>query len=108
MDTEQRLRESLAAREPPAGFEDAVLARVRAVQPVVPAARRRPAWRWPAALAATVLAAAVGLQWYESRQHAEQSYEQLVLALAITSNELNQVQQRLVRPASPNTQENGT
>jgi hypothetical protein len=108
MDIEQRLRESLAAREPPASFEDAVLARVQAARPLAAAVRRRPAWRWPAALAATVLAAAIGLHWYDSQQRAEQSYEQLVLALAITSNQLSEVQQRLVRPEPQSTQENGT
>ncbi len=65
----------------------------------------RRAWRVPAALAASVIAAAFGLHWYSVQQREAQAREQLLLALQITSYELNQVQRRLVRPA---TQEDGT
>lgn len=107
MNIEQRLRESLATREPPADFADAVLARVRA-QPAAASPRRAPMWRLPAALAATVLAAAVGLHWHAERQRAAESRDQLLIALAITSYQLDQVQQKLVRTPTENTQENGT
>jgi hypothetical protein len=55
----------------------------------------------PAALAATVLAAAAGLHWHGARQREVQNYEQLLLALAITSHGLNRVQQKLVSAEAP-------
>jgi hypothetical protein len=111
MDIEQRLRESLAVREPGMEFEDAVMARIvqaqRAGAPA-PVLRRRPVWRWTAALAATVFAAAFGLHWHAERQRAAHNQEQLLLALAITSHELDQVQQKLTRNDQFGSQENGT
>ena len=97
MTIEQRLRESLARREPPADFADAVLARVRA-QPAAAPLRRATMWRIPAALAATVLCAAVGLHWYAEHQQAAKSRDQLLIALAITSHQLDQVYQKLNQP----------
>jgi hypothetical protein len=108
MDIEQRLRESLAAREPPAGFEDALMARVRHSPLPAAAPRRSAPWRWPAALAATVLAAAFGLHWHQQQQRATRNHEQLMLALAITSYELDQMQQKLIRTDEFRTEENGT
>jgi hypothetical protein len=113
MDIEQRLRESLAAREPAADFEDAVMARLRLARPDAAdthaASRpRRPVWRWTAALAATVMAAAFGLHWHAEQQRAAYNHEQLLLALAITSYELDQVQQKLVRTEETGEEENGT
>jgi hypothetical protein len=109
MELEQRLRQSLAAREAPAGFEAAVLARVaqRPGSAALPD-RRGLAWRWPAALAATVLAAAFGLHWYAEQQRASRNHEQLLLALAITSHALDEVQQKLIRTDEFRTRENGT
>lgn len=108
MDIEQHLRESLASRDPPAAFEAAVMARVRKAVPPAAAPPRTPRWRLAGALAATVLAAAGGLHWHQERQRAAHDREQLKLALAITSQELNEVQQRLVRPADIGPEENGT
>ncbi len=51
----------------------------------------------PAALAATVIAAAFGLHWYAVQQREAHAQAQLLLALQITSYELDQVQQKLVR-----------
>lgn len=111
MDIEQRLRDSLAPRAAPPDFESAVMARVRdttvSSTAAVPAARRGLHWRIPAALAATVLAAASGLHWYAEQQRAAQAGEQLRLALAITSDQLSQVQQKLTRAAPNPTEENG-
>lgn len=105
MDIEKSLRASLARRDPGAGFADAVIARVGAPQ----ASRHRSVrWRMPAALAATVLAAASGLHWHQAQQHARESRQQLQLALAITSQQLDQVQQMLVEPTPETVQENGT
>jgi hypothetical protein len=105
MDIEQRLRGSLAARDPGEAFDDAVMARLARQQatPGVQPARR--SWRVPVALAATVLAAAFGLHWYSVQQREAHAREQLMLALQITSYELNQVQRRLARTE---TQEDGT
>jgi hypothetical protein len=103
MDIEQRLREGLAARDPGPDFEAAVMARL-AKQPVQPP-RRGFGWRVPAALAATVFAVGFGLHWYIEQQRAAQARAQLLLALQITSYELNEVQRKLVRI---DTRENGT
>ncbi len=105
MDIEQRLRGSLAARDPGTAFDDAVMARLARQQAVVAVQPRRRAWRVPAALAATVFAAAFGLHWHNVQQREVHAREQLLLALQITSYELNQVQRRLVRTE---TQEDGT
>jgi hypothetical protein len=100
MDIERQLRDSLAARDPGAEFDDAVLARL-ARAPELP---RRRNWRMPAALAAAVLAAVFGLQWHFEQQRQARAGEQLMLALQITSYQLNQVQRKL---ASTATQEDG-
>ncbi len=105
MDIEDRLRESLAAREPDQDFDARVMARITAGAGAVAKPRRRFAWRLPAALAATVFAAAFGLHWYSVQQREAQTRDQLLLALQITSFELNQVQQKLVLT---DRQENGT
>ncbi|MEJ0099710.1 MAG: hypothetical protein WDO12_08235 [Pseudomonadota bacterium] len=94
MDIEQRLRGSLAARDPGMEFDDAVIARLTRKQGMPP---RRSTWRVPAALAATVVAAAFGLHWYVVQQREAHAHAQLVMALQITSYELDQVQQKLVR-----------
>jgi hypothetical protein len=107
MDIEDRLRESLAAREPDQDFDARVMARITAGAKATPALKpqRRFAWRVPAAIAATVFAAAFGLHWYSVQQREAHARDQLLLALQITSFELNQVQQKLVRT---DKQENGT
>ena len=109
MDIEQQLRHSLAAQLPSPGLESAVMARLRqGTDRTAPALRRSHAWQAPAALAATVLAAVVGVHWYGEQQRVAQDREQLLLALAITSQQLSEVQQRLMRPKETRTQENGT
>ena len=109
MDIEQQLRRSLAARPPDPDFESAVIARVRkGAWRTAPPVRRTSAWQAPAALAATVLAAVVGMHWYGEQQRAAHDRDQLLVALAITSQQLSEVQQRLMRPRDTRTQENGT
>jgi hypothetical protein len=96
MDIERQLRDSLAARDPGTQFDDAVLARLTL-------ARQRPprrTWRVPAALAATLLVVAVGVNWHLAEQRQARAGEQLMLALQITSYELNQVQRKLARTES--------
>jgi hypothetical protein len=80
----------------------------RAPLAAVTVPRRRPVWGWTAALAATVFAAAFGLHWHVERQRAAHNQEQLMLALAITSYELDQMQQKLARNDQFGSQENGT
>jgi anti-sigma-K factor RskA len=103
MDLEQQLRASLAAREPGADFESALMTRLAHRQTA--ALRRHVGWRLSAALAATVFAAAFGLNLYVAQQRQAHAHQQLLLALQITSYELNQVQHKLV---PDETQENGT
>lgn len=104
MDIEQQLRAALAPREPRPGFEDRVMARLKVGKPVSSGNR----WRVAAALAATVLAVAFGLQWHMQQQRQRQAEAQLLLALEITSSKLNRVQQKLVRPDIASYQENGS
>lgn len=96
MDIEQRLRESLAPRVAPPDLEAAVLARLSGAAPATRVSpRRASAWRVPAALAATVLATAIGLNWHMEQQRLRHDRTQLALALEITSSTLNEVLRRL-------------
>ncbi len=108
MDIEQRLRASLAAREPEPDFEARVMARL-VVGPAVSSLRRL-SWRVPASLAATVCAIAFSAHWYVVQQREAHTRQQLMLALEITSEQLNLVQQKLVHPETDQiqTQENGS
>ena len=94
-DFESRLRGALARREPPAGFEERVLARVEATQLEAPGRRwARPAWA--GAAIAAMLVAMVGYREMEQRR-AEDAREQAMLALRITAEKLNAVRVRLER-----------
>jgi hypothetical protein len=108
MDIEQRLRASLAASEPPPDFEARVMARL-VVGPVA-SSRRRFGWRPLGAIAATTCAATFALHWYAVQQREAHVRQQLVLALEITSEQLNLVQQKLGRfeTTAPAAMENGT
>jgi hypothetical protein len=101
MTLERKLHEALRPVDPGADFTAAVLARVQQARPVP----RR--WRIPVALAASLLVAFAGLallQQQQQRQQALEARQQLLLALAITSEQLNHVQQKL----SAKNEENGT
>lgn len=109
MDIEQRLRDSLAPRPAPVDLESAVMARLREAPPAqVTPPQRRFDWRLPAAFAATVLSVAIGLHWHADQQRAVHDRQQLMVALEITSAQLNQVQQRLTRSEPIRIEENGT
>ncbi|MET0280613.1 MAG: hypothetical protein ABW278_05730 [Steroidobacteraceae bacterium] len=108
MDIEQRLRGSLAATEPPPDFEARVMARL-VVGPVA-SSRRRFNWRPLGAIAASTCAVAFALHWHVAQQREAHVRQQLMLALEITSEQLNLVQRRLVHfeTIEPASQENGT
>lgn len=110
MDIEQRLRGALAPREPDADFEARVMARLSVVGGATVPSRRRFTWRVPAAIAATCCAVAFAAHWYVVQQRAAHANQQLMLALEITSAQLNLVQQKLVHieTVEPEIQENGS
>lgn len=100
---EDLLRESLRRVQPPDGFADRVMARVphqpwwsRWLAPV-----RRAAWT-PAI--ATLLVAFLGAssweyaQWRDRRLQAERAHEELVQALVITTEKVQETKARLFRP----------
>jgi hypothetical protein len=95
MDLERQLRENLAAREPDGDFEARVMAQLARQRVAKPVHRRN--WRWTAALAASVVAAASGLQWHAVQQREARAHAQVLLAMQITSFELTQVQNKLTR-----------
>jgi len=93
---EDELRQALRRREPPAGFAERVLARVRARQ----RQPRRPSllhWRWLAPVAA-LLVLAVGLHFLEERrrrQEGERAKQQVLLALKLAGSKLRLAQERV-------------
>lgn len=109
MDIEQRLRASLTPREPPPDFEARVMARLSVVGGATVPSRRRFTWRVPVSLAATVCAVAFALHFHAVQQREAHAGQQLMLALEITSAQLNLVQQKLVHTETiePESQENG-
>jgi hypothetical protein len=104
MDIEEHLRAALAPREPRPGFDERVMTRLKVGRP----APVRRSWRIAAALAATLVGAAFALHWQLVQQRERQAGQQLLLALQITSSELNQVQQKLVHLDTTHAQENGS
>lgn len=96
MDIENELAAALRAQDPGADFTAAVAARLKrpAAAPVRPVRR----WRLPAAMAASTLLAVFGagmLRHQMQQQRMAEASQQLDLALAITSAQLNYVQQKL-------------
>ena len=103
MNIEDTLRTTLRPEDPGPEFTARVMAGIDAgKQP-----RQKRGWRLPLALAASVLVAAFGLvmlQQQAEQRRIESAQQQLRLALEITSEQLNQVQQRLARNGN---EENG-
>jgi len=82
--------------DPPEGLADRVLARAASEH----VGRRGSRWRWPLAAAATVLAAVVGLQFYQQREmriQGERAKEEVMLALRIAGTEVHSAQQKVLR-----------
>jgi ABC-type nickel/cobalt efflux system permease component RcnA len=102
MHIEKDLVSALRAQDPGPDFTKAVLARV--ARPSAPAVRPASRWRLPMSLAASVLVMTFGA-WLVDRQLQQQrnvaAGEQLAMALAITSAQLNNVQQKISRNADP-------
>lgn len=95
---ERDLRECTRRREPPPGFAGRILARAREIdeRSDLRSAWRR-SWGWATAVTMVVMLF-VGASVYQTRrQHllAEQSKEQLMVALRVTGSKLQLVQERL-------------
>lgn len=100
MNLEQQLREALRPRDPGEHFTAAVMARIPgdAIVPAPPKGQARRRGFWPFALAASVLLSFIATQQFlqhRQRERAFAAHVQLEQALAITSAELQQLQQRL-------------
>jgi hypothetical protein len=109
MDIERSLQAALRPVDPDANFASGVLERVAREDLARPQQARngRARWQMPLALAASLMVATVGLQivmQQREERRIEAARQQLALALAITSSQLNQVQQKL-NPDTP--MENG-
>ena len=103
MNIEDTLRTTLRPEDPGPEFTARVMAGIDAGEQQ----RQKRGWRLPLALAASVLVAAFGLvmlQQQAEQRRIESAQQQLRLALEITSEQLNQVQQRLARNGN---EENG-
>jgi type VI protein secretion system component VasF len=94
---EHELREQLAPRPAPHGLATRVLARIDERERT--AAVRMPPWRWIAAAAVLIAAAALtGGQWEIHRQQqieGERARDQVILALHIAGSTLQAVQQKV-------------
>lgn len=105
MDIEKQLGNALRAQDPGTAFTAAVLAKLAREQAV--GTRAAPRWRLPVSLAASIVMTVAGA-WLIERQLQQDrvvlASQQLALALEITSEQLNEVQQKLSRNEA---QENG-
>ena len=92
------LHETLRRREPPQGFAGRVLARTREINE---RDKARSVWKWSwrwMTVAAMVVMLIGGMALYREHRRqveAEQSKQQLILALRITGSKLQIVQERL-------------
>lgn len=101
---DDELREALRREEPPEGFAERVLARA-AAEPDrqgwwawLSALFRMPRVRWVAVTAALFLAVLSGLEYQRQQRllaEGERAKEQVLLALRITANELQQVHHKV-------------
>ena len=92
MDIDQELRKALERREPPEGFAGRVMARL-------PAQRRRP-WRAAAAVAAIAFVSGGAYEYDRARRVRHEAAivkEQLAYALGVTSEKLQEVQQKVMK-----------
>jgi hypothetical protein len=94
-DFEDRLRDALQRREPPAGFAERVIARVPRRR-----APRWTGWRSLTAIAAVLLVmfSAVLFEWrrqVERAERAEAANRQLMYALRLAAEKIERVQQRV-------------
>jgi len=114
-DLEDRLRQALRPLDPGEEFTARVLARVAAdegrVPPTDTAAGRPPPRRrlWVAlALAASLAAALIGIEWRERRElQGLQARQQLIEALRVTSQKLDLAYRIVNRPPSGSDDQSG-
>jgi hypothetical protein len=93
------LRDALQRREPPDGFAERTLARIKQAPPSrQPRAPFRPWRRWAALAAAASIVIVVGSAQYRAQQKeaaARKAAQELTLAMRITSDTLREVQNKL-------------
>jgi hypothetical protein len=101
MDFEQELRRALKREPAPPGFAQAVVDRIRNAERSSAGATawgRRGPWQWLGAIAATLVLAIGGTQYYVHRQtaaKAERAHRDIMVALQITADKFALVKQRL-------------
>ncbi|HUX27975.1 MAG TPA: hypothetical protein VMV39_04275 [Terracidiphilus sp.] len=101
---DDQLRNLLRRREPPEGFAERLLARLEAAPPRLTFAQRlsalyrRPVLRWAAVTALVCVMTVLGVVRYQNQQRlnaqAEQASREAILALRITSTELQTALER--------------
>lgn len=91
---ENDLKEALRRVDPPAGFEQRVLARLARESSASRQPSRFTAWATAAGLAFASLGG-VAIYQHQQQRKAEQARDQLVLALRITSQKLDIVRSRI-------------
>jgi hypothetical protein len=101
---EDELRKALQREEPPAGFSDRVLSRIASRPARAPwwnallRGFERPAARWAGAVALSLVLVVAGLRYQrdrEMRAEGEHAKEQVMLALRITADKLQFVQEKI-------------
>ena len=95
MNLDDELRSALRRREPSPDFTARVLARA-SIAAITPAQRRwfsRPATRWLAAMAATLLLSAGTLEY--RHYQGERAKSQVLLAMHIAARKLNRAQRKV-------------
>ena len=85
---ERALQGALARHDPPLGFADRVMARLREPRPV-------PRWRFALLAVAATLLVGFGAGRYHQYRKAVQAREQLTLALRITAVKIGYVYQKV-------------
>jgi len=97
-DFEDQLRAALRRHDPPPGFEDRVIERLRRER-AVPIRRSRPAWKlaWAAgAIAAGLTVVSLSVSSYQHMQE-ERAGKQAALALKIAAEKLNLARDRALK-----------
>jgi hypothetical protein len=104
-DLEHLLRQGLRPRQTPAGFTARVMARLPGTSPVPSFQKKRTLWmpmtRW--AMATVLLGVAAGSYWQHEQNEriaGARARNQLILALRMSAATLNDVQHKLLKPTT--------